>query len=922
MAELPSGTVTFLFTDLVGSTRLWEQDPEAMKAALARHDAILRNAVARHGGSVVKMTGDGIHAAFEDAVAGVSAARDAQLAFARESWATPEPLRVRMGLHTGSAELREGDYFGTAVNRAARLMGAAHGGQVIVSLTTEELLRDVGADGWELIDLGEHRLRDLQRAERLFQLSVDGLEVDFPRLRSLDAYPTNLPIQLSSFVGRDAELAAVQKALDQSRAVTLTGVGGSGKTRLAIQVGAEVLPRFPDGVWLCELAPATNADVLAQIVAVALGVRLRAGVRIEDSIVGFLGNRTALVVLDNCEHLVDAAGRLGKVILSNCGGVRVLATSREGLGLEGERVLAVHSLSVPDMRADPVDIAATDAVRLFSERAEAARSGFSIDETNGRSVAEICRRLDGMPLAIELAAARVAAMRPVEIAALLDERFRLLAGGRRTAVARHQTLRATVDWSYSLLDERDRIVFERLSVFAGSFDAASATAVVSDDRVERWDVLDAVVSLVAKSMLVDLEAPDGTTRYSMLETLREYAVENLNEIGEVDIWRRRHAAHYAPLAAEVGRGMRGPDEFAWRRRFKEELDNVRAAVDWALDAAHPGDVDLGWQIIAGLSLEVLGDQSAGIGGLAERAVQRHAASGPAVRSDVRSAAAWHAFEQADFEQAAEHASAAISVEPLHDANAVGVAYVVLSAAHAHRLDLDRSHAVIDEGLQTLEQLQDRVGEVVLTVWAAFLGTLEGDFATARDRAEQGLTAAREVGNPTLIAGALCGYGRATWHEDPDAALTACAEAIDLMRAGANSAAFSDVLLVFAVLTLKSDPTAALTALREALKLNVSLNDMTQIAACAHRGAVVFEATGATLEAAVLLGAAQGTLDAIVAVDAIERAEEQQLVERLRNNVGNDEFKSAATRGATMSPTELVNYALDVVHRSLQQRVDV
>ena len=249
MAELPSGTVTFLFTDLEGSTRLWEQNPEAMKKALARHDEILRDAVSRHAGSVVKTTGDGIHAVFGDAVAGVSAARDSQLALGREPWGTLEPLRVRMGLHTGAAELREGDYYGTAVNRAARLMSVAHGGQVIVSLTTEELLRDVQADGWELIDLGQHRLRDLQRAERLFQLFADGLPAEFPPLRSLDTYPTNLPIQLSSFVGRDAELASVQKALAQSRAVTLTGVGGSGKTRLAIQAGAEVLPRFPDGVW-------------------------------------------------------------------------------------------------------------------------------------------------------------------------------------------------------------------------------------------------------------------------------------------------------------------------------------------------------------------------------------------------------------------------------------------------------------------------------------------------------------------------------------------------------------------------------------------------------------------------------------------------------------------------------------------------
>ena len=439
MPELPSGTVTFLFTDLEGSTRLWQEHPEAMQVASARHDDLVRALIEAHDGYVVKTTGDGFHAAFGAAHDAVHAAVAAQGALSTEAWGEIGPLVVRMGVHTGPAEIRDGDYYGTAVNRAARLMSVAHGGQIVVSLTTKELVQDRGV---ELVDLGEHHLRDLARVDRVYQVVADGLPNEFPRLRSLEAFAGNLPLPTTSFVGRDVELAVVDTSLQSARLVTLTGVGGVGKTRLSLQVAAHALPRFPDGAWFCELAGATDDDSLLQVVMSTLGVTALPGTTPERSIVEFLRTRAALVLFDNCEHLLDAASQLVDAVLRECPNIRILASSREGLGVPGEHMVAVRSLGVPRIDDSFDTIVGSDAVELFVERAAAVRAGFVLETANAGAVAEICQRLDGIPLAIELAAARVATMNPRDIASHIDERFRLLTGGRRTGIERHQTLRA------------------------------------------------------------------------------------------------------------------------------------------------------------------------------------------------------------------------------------------------------------------------------------------------------------------------------------------------------------------------------------------------------------------------------------------------------------------------------------------------
>jgi class 3 adenylate cyclase len=429
----PSGTVTFLFTDIEGSTRLWEQDEVAMRAAISRHDEMLRKAVADHGGVVFATMGDGIAAAFGSASAAVFAAVTAQGLLAAETWQTQTPIRVRMGIHTGAAELCDGDYLGPPVNRAARLMAIGHGGQVLCSSATAELV----GDGVGLVDLGRQRLRDLDRPMHVFQVCAHGLTAEFPRLRSLEAFPGNLPVQFSSLVGRDTDLVRVKEALGSSRLVTLTGVGGVGKTRLSVQVAAEVLPAYRDGVWLCELAAADDPASVHQVVAAALGVAVRPGIDLRARVADFLAAKDLLVVLDNCEHVLDAAADLVGVLLRGCPGVRVLATSREALALGGEHTVPLRSLSLPETSADVEKMAASDAVLLFVERAATARGGFALTAGNAAAVGEVCRRLDGIPLALELAAARVATMGPAEIAGHLDERFRLLAGRRRGGLERH-----------------------------------------------------------------------------------------------------------------------------------------------------------------------------------------------------------------------------------------------------------------------------------------------------------------------------------------------------------------------------------------------------------------------------------------------------------------------------------------------------
>jgi predicted ATPase len=504
------------------------------------------------------------------------------MALTKEPWPDEAVVAVRMGLHTGVAEQRADDYFGPVLNRAARLMSAGHGGQVLLSAATQGLVRDGLPVGCGLVELGEYRLRDLGRPERLFQLVHPDLPREFGRLRTLDAYPGNLPLQMSSLVGRDEDIERISDAMKITPVVTLTGVGGVGKTRLALQVAAEVLPRFRDGAWLCELQMVRDPAGVVDAVAALFRVTARPDLSLEESLVVYLRDQETLIVLDNCEHLLRPVAGLVARIEATCPGVRVLATSREGLNLRGEQILVVPSLGVPEGDMSMDALTECDAVRLFTDRARAVKADFRVDATNAEAVGEVCRRLDGMPLAIELAAARVAAMNPVELARRLDRRFRLLTGGERVAIERHQTLQATIDWSYDLLSDPEKRLLARLSVFAGGCTLEAAEAVCGRDPIEVDEVLDLLVGLVARSLVVaDDGGPD--TRYRLLETIRQYGEERLAEVSETEPCRVRHARYYGELVGEVDRHIYGPGQREWGVRLAREHDNLILAMAYALD---------------------------------------------------------------------------------------------------------------------------------------------------------------------------------------------------------------------------------------------------------------------------------------------------------------------------------------------------
>ena len=569
MPPIPSGTVTFLFTDIEGSTRLWESAPEAMRQALERHDTLLRLAIEAHGGYVFATGGDGFAVAFASAGEALGAAMAMQTTLADEPWPTDATLRVRMGVHTGEATERDGDYFGPAVNRTARLMAVAHGGQVVCSQPTAALAHNEPAP---LQNLGEHRLRDLAAPETVFQVGA-GVH---PPLRSVDAVPTNLPTVRTQLIGRSDDVTALVGLVERERLITLTGPGGVGKTRLALGVAASLAADFADGCWLVELAPIADGDEVSNAVAAAM----RAPTTSPDALAAYLADRRMLIVLDNCEHLVDPAADLVDRIIATAPDVHVIVTSRESLGLDGEQVRRVPSLAVPDPDAG-IDVAVmSPAVRLFAERAAAVNHGFEVDRANVADVVEICRQLDGIPLAIELAAARVRAMAPAEIARRLDERFRLLAGGSRRSQERHRTLLATVAWSHDLLTDDERAVFRRLAVFPATFDLAAAESVAGDDDV---DAVDCVLRLVDRS-LVAYEA--GQDRYRLLETLRQFGADRLADAGESEDRRARHAAHFLAVVERLQPEWLDARYPTARATALAEADNLRTTADWCIEAGH------------------------------------------------------------------------------------------------------------------------------------------------------------------------------------------------------------------------------------------------------------------------------------------------------------------------------------------------
>ena len=799
MAELPTGTVTFLFTDLEGSTRLWEEQPQAMRAALARHDEVLRGAVEAQGGLVVKTTGDGLHAVFGSAEGAVAAAVAGQQALAEERWEATGPLRVRMGVHTGEGELRDDDYFGPALNWAARLMAIGHGGQVLVSNVTAELVEHELGAGVELVDLGEHRLRDLSRPERVFQLVAPGLEVEFLPLRSVDVLPTNLPVQLTSFVGRAEEVKAVEALLGEHRMVTLTGVGGVGKTRLALQVGADVLDRYRDGVWLAELA-AVEATRVVAVLAGVLGVDVRSGETLEEALLDMLRSRELVLVLDNAEHLVREVRRVVEVTLREAARVSLLVTSREGLRVHGEQLFSVPSL---DQDA---------AVRLFAERASAVDADFVMSEKDTGTVAGLCDRLDGMPLAIELAAARVSMFSVAELAKRVDQRFRVLTGGRGD-VERHQTLRAAIDWSYDLLTGPERLVFERLSVFGGGCTLDAAEAIIPDEDVFADDVLELLSGLIDKSLVIADKA-GSTTRYNMLESVRQYAQEQLVAAGTAAAVRDRHARWFGDFARAAGRGLYSPDETSWLEQLRAEMDNLQVAVGWAVATS---DTDLAMRIGGSFPRQGASRPLLGTAYLAEQALQVEGADQHPLRGRVIAEAAWAKATRGQKETAKAMLHESIAAQRA-DARfaAAAFTYLLMDAAWSSS-GYREAYDTAREGVAMAEAAGDILGALGLRIALCVQAMLLEHEDEARQLAERVLAEARQLHQPTLEAAALYANGIVLARSDPPRAIELLYETLALTRRlDVHSERVATLGLLSALEAQHGDARRSLEAIREQL----------------------------------------------------------------------------------------------------------
>jgi predicted ATPase/class 3 adenylate cyclase len=768
VAALPSGTVTFLFTDVEGSTRLLERNLEAYRAAIARHHAILSGAVELNGGTIFETVGDAVYAVFASPRDGAAAALRAQHDLEATDWGDHGPLRVRMGLHTGEVELQGGHYFGVTLHRCGRLVSAGHGGQVLLSATTADLVREALPASAGLRDLGEHRLRDLQRPERIFQLVAPGLGAEFPALRTLERFQNNLPVQPTPFIGREREVAAALDLLrhPETRLLTLTGAGGVGKTRLALQVAVDALREFPDGAFVVELGHVASPDLVVSSIAKTLSVQEARGRSILDGLKDYLRDRQILILLDNFEHVLAAGAQVAD-LLSACPKVKALVTSREALHLRGERQLAVPPLALPDRsRMEPLDrLTGYEAIRLFVQRAQAVKPSFTIADGNAYAIAEICHRLDGLPLAIELAAARVNVLSPQALLARLEHRLAVLTGGPRDVPARQQTLRQTIAWSHDLLTPGEQVLYRRLAVFVGGCTLAAAEALVGggelDPSFDPLNVVDGMASLVDKSLLRQEEEATGEPRFRMLETIREYAVERLAVAGEAERLQYTHAGEYLAFAEDADAGLLGGGRQAeWLDRLEADHDNLRAALAWFL---RRGPAEPGLRLAAALRRfwRARGYITEGRQWTAELLAQPAARGRSLARARALHAAGFFTSQQGDYGEARALFAESLEIfRELGDPRGIGWALVDLGYLTRYEGNHAAARALLEESLEPLTQAGETEG------MAAALGNLglvardQGDPDVAERYLEQSLALWQRLDDRVGIGWALTGLAMA------------------------------------------------------------------------------------------------------------------------------------------------------------------
>jgi predicted ATPase/class 3 adenylate cyclase len=870
MTESTAATVTYLFSDIEGSTRLWETDPAGAARSIAWHDQISRTLVKQHCGQVVKMTGDGMHAAFDDPAEALAAVIDLQLALAQEA---PDRarLQLRCGLHMGADERRDNDFFGQAVNRAARIMSAAHGGQILVSKTVASCVADRLPSGVSLRDLGAVRLRDLGSAEHLFQIVHPGLRTEFPPLRSMASTPNNLAQQLNSFVGRQSAMEQVRQLLANSRLLTLMGMGGLGKSRLSLQVAAIVMEDYPDGVWFVELAPLSDPRSVVQAVATAVGVREEPGGTLLDTLARYVRDKKMLIVLDNCEHLVHECAQLVKALLQAGPGLRVLASSRDSLRIAGETVLHLPPLPTPpaDPRQTPETLMQLESVRLFVERAAAAQPSFRLNDKNAAAVAEICRRLDGIPLALELAAARTRAMPVERICERLQDRFRLLTSQDRTVLPRQQTLRALIDWSYDLMSSSEQALFRRLSVFSGGWTLEAAESVCGTQGIDTADILDLLANLIEKSLVV-LDA-EGS-RYRMLETVRQYAVERLAQSGEATTLRGRHLDWCIELADNARKELVGKDQARWLDRLDAERDNLLVAHRWCGET--DGGATRGLRFVHALKIYWY---QRGLLTLGHQLTFESLARTPAQERTV------------------ERCQALIDLGQIES----------FMGRHAEA----RRH--LDESLAIARELDDRscLAAVLQPLGLASAGM--GDLDQAIRYFDEAIAVARSIANPRQLAAALnCRAQVARQQRDFDPAAVLYTEALEIARHQRDAESAAIVQLNLAMIAIEqSKLSEARDHLQQALATALAVGSQALGQAVLDVLAGLCSVTGQHDDAARFFGAAESQAQRSgMQRDSADAAFLVPRIDRSRAALGKEAFNEAGAAGAGWSYGVAMDFA--------------
>ena len=965
MPTQPTGTVTFLFTDIEGSTTRWEHQHRAMQQALARHDEIMREAIEAHGGHAFKTVGDAFYAVFATAPDAVEAALRAQALLQREAWeAALGPLRVRMALHTGAAEERDGDYFGQPLNRVARLLGAGHGGQILLSAATHELVRDQLPASTELRDLGEHRLKDLIRPEHIFQAVAADLPTDFPSLKTLDSRPNNLPLQPTPLIGREAHVAAVHDRLLQPavRLLTLTGPGGTGKTRLALQVAADLLDSFPDGVFFVNLALISEPNLVVSTIAQTLSVTEAGGRPLLEMVQAYLRDKHLLLLLDNFEQVVEAAPVVAD-LLQAAPRLKALVTSRVALRLSGEHEYAVPPLTLPDpKRLPPLErLAQYEAVRLFIERAQAAKADFMVTNVNAPAVAEICVRLDGLPLAIELAAARSKLLSPEALLARLSNRLKLLTGGARDLPARQQTLRAAIDWSYGLLEPGEQTLFARLAVFAGGCTLEAIEAVCNADRDLPIDLFDGVASLLDKSLLRQEEGPDGEPRFVMLETIHEYASEQLEASGDAETLRRRHADYFLALVEEAEPQLTGPEQGAWLDELEEEHDNLRAVLRWSLQREGGSEMALHLAVTLRRFWTRRSHMSEGRGWL-EAALEVGGTVQPSLRAEAFCCAGMLARLQGDYPRATQLCEAGLALyrelgdrwgiafavnelgrmvtrtgeyaqaqalleESLALRRGIGdkslVAYALdgLGSLAVEQGEYGRAQALQEESLALRRGQRDqrdiseslrRLGKVVL---------LQGDYARAEGLLEESLQLLQQLGTKQDVGAALRYLGRVVLLQgDYARAEGLLEESLQLLREVGTKQDVAGALYTLGVVKLfQGDDARARVLFKESLVIRQELRDQAGIAECIEGFAMLPagseqhrpEDTLDPQRAAVLFGAAAALRVAIGApLPPVDRPAYDRHLTVARARLDEAAWMAAWAEGWAMPLERVIAYALE------------